>query len=346
MRRGLVALLLVLFGACASGQGGGARPLSAGRVPATTTTTPPAAPATTPSTTAAPRPATTAPPPTPPATAAAPVTDVRALVTATGVVVPVEAAAAGGGWLVRTPCGATAVVTRGTPVGPTTVVLDPGHGGGETGAVGPNGLTEATVNLAVARQARAALQRAGIGVVLTRDAEYRLSLATRGELATRIHPRAFVSIHHNAEPDGPRAGPGTETYYQIGSADSKRLAGLIYEEVVRALSAYPVAWMADRDAGAKYRPGSGGHDYYAMLRLPAAGGVTGALAELAYISDAPEAALLARPDVQAVEGQAVARGIIRYLTTSDPGSGFVTPYPRTEPAGGGGGSEGCVDPAL
>jgi hypothetical protein len=50
--------------------------------------------------------------------------------------------------------------------------------------------------------------------------------------------------------------------------------------------------------------------------------------------------------VQAVEGQAVARGIVRYLTTKDPGSGFVTPYDRTEPAGPGGGSSGCTDPPL
>ena len=35
-----------------------------------------------------------------------------------------------------------------------------------------------------------------------------------------------------------------------------------------------------------------------------------------------------------------------FLTTKDPGSGFVTPYPRTTPAGPGGGSQGCVDPQL
>jgi N-acetylmuramoyl-L-alanine amidase len=153
-----------------------------------------------------------------------------------------------------------------------------------------------------------------------------------------------VSIHHNAEPDGPFAKPGTETYYQIASADSKRLSGLIYEEVVQALSQYQVAWMADTDAGAKYRPGSSGDDYYAVLRLTH--GTASALSELAFISDPPEAALLARADVQAVEGEAVARGIVRYLTTREPGSGFTTPYPRTEPAGGGGGPAGCTDPPL
>ena len=41
----------------------------------------------------------------------------------------------------------------------------------------------------------------------------------------------------------------------------------------------------------------------------------------------------------------MARGILRFLRTQDPGSGYVTPIPRTTPAGGGG-SEGCVDPQL
>ena len=75
----------------------------------------------------------------------------------------------------------------------------------------------------------------------------------------------------------------------------------------RALSQYKIAWVGDTDAGAKYRQGSNG-DYYAVLRQTA--GTTSSLAELAFISNAPEADLLARPDFDAVEGQAVARGIL------------------------------------
>jgi N-acetylmuramoyl-L-alanine amidase len=204
-------------------------------------------------------------------------------------------------------------------------------------------LREATVNLAVAGYTAEALRRAGTPAVLTRTADYQMALVSRAEVATALHPRAFVSIHHNAEPDGPWPRPGTETYYQIASPDSKRLAGLIYEEVVGALSQYQVAWVADRDAGAKYRLNDRGGDYYAMLRRPAP--VTSVLAELGFISNPPEAALYGRPDVQRVEGEAVARGIERYLITHDPGSGFVTPYPRTEPAGGPGPAT-CRDPAL
>ncbi len=265
-----------------------------------------------------------------------------AVVTPSGIVAPVVSST-GDGWVVRTPCGATATVHRGAPLDGATVVLDPGHGGAETGAVSPGGLSESVVNLAVARQAQAALEAAGVPTVLTRTGDYETSLPTRTEIARDLNPRAFVSIHHNADPDGPRAGPGSETYYQIASPDSKRLAGLIYEEVVQALSQYKVAWVADRDAGAKYRRGTSG-DYYAVLRQP--GKVVSALAELAFISNPPEAELLARPDVQRVEGQAVARGIVRYLTTTDPGSGFAEPYPRTEPAPVPGPVHVCRDPEL
>ncbi len=78
-----------------------------------------------------------------------------------------------------------------------------------------------------------------------------------------------------------------------------------------------------------------------------------ALAELAFISNPAEADLLADPEVQRVEGEAVARGIIRFLTTSDAGSGYVEggqmpPRPRTGagPRGGGGGWDECDDPVL
>jgi len=68
------------------------------------------------------------------------------------------------------------------------------------------------------------------------------------------------------------------------------------------------------------------------------------LAELAFISNPSEEALLQRDDVRRAEAGAVARGIVRWLHNESPGNVFVVPYPRTEPAGGGGGTEGCVDP--
>jgi N-acetylmuramoyl-L-alanine amidase len=249
------------------------------------------------------------------------------VVSRTGVVVPVVGEVPEG-VRVRTPCGAAAVLTEGRRIREATVVLDAGHGGAEPGAVSPNGVIEKFVNLAVVAKAKEALEAAGVTVIPTRTGDYDLDLQTRAEIAKSLSPRAFVSVHHNAQPDGPSPKPGTETYFQIGSSDSKRLAGLIYEEVLQALSAYQVAWVADASAGVKFRQGQHG-DYYAVLRMPAP--VTSVLAELAFISNPEEALLIARPEVEAVEGEAVARGIVRYLTTSDPGSGYTTQPSRVPP---------------
>ncbi len=320
-------------------------------VPGTTTvTSAPAPPPTDPSLPTTPAPPAGSAGPAAPAPASASTdsgssSNPGVVVTPSGVVVPVVADV-DGGWEVRTPCGNDRTLTSGTRVHASTVVLDPGHGGDERGAISPGGLAEAGVNLAVARRAQGALEAQGISVVLTRTEDYRVELTPRALMAKALGPRAFVSIHHNADPDGPWPGPGTEAYYQQDSDDSKRLAGLIWEEVVHALSAYHVAWVADTDAGVKTRIGAHG-DYYAMLRDPAP--VVSALAELAFVSNQAEADLLGRADVQAVEGDAVARAIVRYLRTSDPGSGFTSAYPRPPnpaPSGPEAPLPECTDPAL
>ncbi len=282
--------------------------------------------------------------PTTRAIPATPAVGPGAVVSPRGVVLPVISGFDPEGWTVRTPCGEMVSLTEVRPVSKVQIVLDPGHGGSDPGARSPGNLAESRVNLEVSRYAQAALEEAGVSVLLTRTGDYDLELAPRAEIARALQPLAFVSVHHNAEPDGPWPRPGSETYYQMASPDSKRLAGLIYEEVVKALSQYEVPWVADRDAGAKYRPGTRG-DYYAMLRMP--GSVVSVLAELAFISNPAEAELLARPDVQRVEGQALARGILRYLTTNDPGSGFVEPYPRIDPPRNPNAPEPvCRDPQL
>ena len=273
--------------------------------------------------------------------------EAAAVLSSGGVVVPVVGRE-GDGWKVSTPCGRDAVLTTGTALplnGP--VVIDPGHGGYDPGAVGPNGLAESTLNLAVSRHAAAALEAAGFPTVLTRNGDHGMNLTNRARLAVGLQARAFVSVHHNAAAWAPSAIPGSEAYHQVGSPESKRLAGLIYEEIVAALSAYSVPWVTS-GVGVTWRTRSNGEDWYAMVRQPK--GVAAALAELAFLSNPAEADLLADPEVQRVEGEAVARGIVRFLTTGDPGSGYVEggqmpPRPRNGPRGGGGDDE-CDDPVL
>ncbi|HUQ38799.1 MAG TPA: N-acetylmuramoyl-L-alanine amidase [Acidimicrobiales bacterium] len=315
--------------------------------PAVTTTTFPSSTTTTSTTTLVATTAlgpVTAPPTAPLPPPAALPGDVRVVITKSGVVLPVLAAEGADRWKVRTPCGNEGHVVGARPVTGAAVVIDAGHGGNEPGAKSPDGLPEKGVNLAVALEAGQSLELQGFPTVLTRYSDYRVTIEVRAQIVQALRPKAFVSVHHNAEPDEPRPKPGSETYYQRSSADSRRLSGLLYEEIVRALSVYDVPWVGDTDAGAKYRTNSQGSDYYGILRRTA--GVTSVLAELAFISNPPEADLLRRPDVQRVEGDAVARGIVRYLTTNDPGSGFVAGYTRTSPAGSGGGGTNCVDPPL
>lgn len=263
-----------------------------------------------------------------------------------GVLVPFSAVQ--DGWAkITTPCELTRwmPVASGGRLSRPAVVLDPGHGGNEPGATGPTGLLEKDLNLNVAARAAGLLNARGVPTALTRTSDYRASLPFRVMLAGSSSAELMISIHHNADPDGPRPTPGTETFYQYRSPESKRLAGLIYEEVVPALAALDVPWVGDTDAGAKWRLGSSGADYYGILRRSAGNGLTAVLAELSFLSNPAEEQVLRRDDVVQLEAEAIVRAVERYLGTEDAGSGFTTPYPRTAPAGSGGGTRGCVDPA-
>lgn len=89
-----------------------------------------------------------------------------------------------------------------------TVVLDPGHGGHDAGAVSSIA-KEKDLNLEVARRLRKMLERQGYRVVMTRDGDYFLTLQQRVDIANRIPDSIFVSIHHNS---GRSAASGIETF--------------------------------------------------------------------------------------------------------------------------------------
>jgi N-acetylmuramoyl-L-alanine amidase len=273
-----------------------------------------------------------------------------ALETPSGIVVPIVGVRADGSFDVQTPCDARTVVAGGSVLHGAHVVLDPGHGGDEPGAVGANGLTEKDVNLAVAQRTAELLRAAGATVVLTRPGDERVTLATRAGIAVALRPVAFVSIHHNAAADGPSTGPGTEAYFQFASPESQRLAGLLVEEVRAALTPFGGPWESDADNGAKARISSAsGEDFYGVLRRTALGGVTGVLSEAGYLSNPVEADLFARDDVQQAEAQAIADALTRFLDGQQqpPAAAFSTQPPATGGGGtGSGGPEGCVDPPL
>jgi N-acetylmuramoyl-L-alanine amidase len=91
------------------------------------------------------------------------------------------------------------------------IVLDPGHGGSNTGARGAvDGLLEKQLTLALANQVAAELRSAGLSVELTRSGDQTLTLRQRAAFANQRHADLFVSVHLNASPT--RAQRGFETY--------------------------------------------------------------------------------------------------------------------------------------
>jgi N-acetylmuramoyl-L-alanine amidase len=91
------------------------------------------------------------------------------------------------------------------------IVLDPGHGGSETGAVGPDGTNEKDVVLGIARKLKSILENSGNRVILTRDSDQSITLDDRTALANNNKADLFISIHANATLRG--FGKGAETYY-------------------------------------------------------------------------------------------------------------------------------------
>ncbi len=106
------------------------------------------------------------------------------------------------------------------PIGPypfKTIVLDPGHGGYDVGALGRNGLREKTVVLDVALRLRDLLERDGFHVVMTRSDDHFISLSRRSEIANREGEGLFISIHANASRR--RSASGFEVYRLADNAD-------------------------------------------------------------------------------------------------------------------------------
>ena len=81
-----------------------------------------------------------------------------------------------------------------------TVVIDPGHGGSDTGALSPHAHCEKEANLLMALAVRDALAKRGYRVVMTRERDVALELYDRPKVAHANDADAFISIHHNAPP--------------------------------------------------------------------------------------------------------------------------------------------------
>ena len=131
------------------------------------------------------------------------------------------------GWRVTQQDGSLRLLIRrpyeGASLAGKVIVIDPGHGGPDSGAVGPTGVREKDVNLRIARDLATILRERGSIPRMLREGDTTVGQGTysrRGELEARLaaseQPDAdfFISIHNNAVGSGSAAtATGTETYY-------------------------------------------------------------------------------------------------------------------------------------
>lgn len=178
------------------------------------------------------------------------------------------------------------------------IVIDPGHGGSDSGAIGPGQTQEKTITLAIGQQVQNLLERAGAKVVMTRQTDVDVygpnasgaeELGARTKIATNNKADVFVSIHIDAF-SNPSVGGITTYYYQKSGYDAM-LAQNIQDNLMSS------GIMQDR--GIKVA------GFYVIKRseMPAV------LAELGFISNPEEEKLLNTPKFQ----QQMAQGIVQGL---------------------------------
>lgn len=182
--------------------------------------------------------------------------------------------------------------------GRIVVVLDPGHGGRDPGAVGIGGLSEIDIVDPVSNRVAALLRDSGVEAVLTRTSNYELDLDPRVDLANRVRANLFVSIHANAISMSRPDVNGIETYYfQSGNY----LAETIHESLLDATGS--------NDRGVRTAR-------FYVLRytdMPAV------LLELGFVTGDQDAPRLRDPDYQETLARGITRGILEYIERYCPG---------------------------
>ena len=172
------------------------------------------------------------------------------------------------------------------------VVIDPGHGGKDSGAVGPSGLQEKNVVLKVSLLLGDILEKNGVTVLYTRTSDTFVELSTRASMANKVNADFFISIHANSATS--RDAQGIETYVYVKDGKTDKLASEVQSALVQANKLL--------DRGVKI-------GNLAVLRettMPAI------LIELAFISNPTEEALLNQTTFLDQTANAIAQGFFNY----------------------------------
>lgn len=137
------------------------------------------------------------------------------------------------------------------------IVVDPGHGGHDPGAVGPNGIQEKDVVLSIGLKLRDLLKdELGLDVVMTRSTDVFIPLEERTAIANKVNADLFVSVHANAAPN--RTASGIETYY-LNLAKTEKAAQLAAKENGTSLEKVSVLQAILFDLMANYKLNDSAH---------------------------------------------------------------------------------------
>ncbi|NET88596.1 MAG: N-acetylmuramoyl-L-alanine amidase [Kamptonema sp. SIO1D9] len=177
------------------------------------------------------------------------------------------------------------------PNGRISVVIDPGHGGKDPGAIGIGGLRETDINLPVSRRVEQILEQQGVRVIMTRSDDRFISLQGRTSMANRAGADLFVSIHSNAIGGRPDVS-GLETYYY---SSGRQLAQTIHKNILQRLNV--------RDRGVRTAR------FYVLRNssMPAV------LVETGFVTGREDAARLATSAYRDRMAEAIAAGILEYI---------------------------------
>ena len=178
------------------------------------------------------------------------------------------------------------------PNGRQVVIIDPGHGGPDPGAVGIGGIQEKEIVLDISNRISAILEQQGVSTVLTRTSDIDLDLAPRVELADRVRATVFVSIHANAITMARPDVNGLETYYYDSGYD---LARMIHASVLQTA---PI-----RDRGVRSAR------FYVLRKSS----MPSVLVETGFVTGAEDAANLANSAHRQRMAEGIARGILQYI---------------------------------
>jgi N-acetylmuramoyl-L-alanine amidase len=178
------------------------------------------------------------------------------------------------------------------------VLIDPGHGGKDPGAIGIGGLREVDVILPIAKRVAAILQSNGYQTKLTRDSDYFVGLDERVSMANQYNATIFVSIHANSI-DGRPDVNGLETYYY--GQEGGKLAEVVHRNVLSAVTQKGY-YLGDRNTrSARFL-------VLRKSRIPAI------LVETGYLTNEIEVQRLRSDAYRATQAQGIANGIMEYLS--------------------------------